>query len=152
MAAGYGIATDPDGMVAWSWVTERLTESRSYWVCTTYADGRPHAMPVWGLWLDDSLLFSTDPDSVKARNLAARPDVVIHLESGDDVAIASGRAQRLTPDELPDGFVAAYAAKYDVELDVTDPGFGFYRLRPERILAWREGDFPTSATRFTPGE
>ncbi len=80
---------------------------RNYWVCTTRADGRPHAMPVWGLWLDDAVLFSTDPESVKARNLAARPDVVVHLESGDDVVVVDGRAERLTGSELPADFVDA---------------------------------------------
>jgi Pyridoxamine 5'-phosphate oxidase len=151
MPSGYGIATEPGGQVTWAWVSDQLSAGRNYWVCTTRADGRPHAMPVWGLWLDDALLFSTDPDSLKARNLAARPDVVLHLESGDEVAIAVGRAERLSPDQLPAQFVAAYDAKYGHTIDTSNPGFGFYRLRPDRILAWREQDFPTSATRFSPG-
>ena len=47
--------------------------SRNYWVCTTRADGRPHAMPVWGLWIDDAVWFSTDPTSIKGRNLRGPP-------------------------------------------------------------------------------
>jgi hypothetical protein len=148
---GYGISTEPDGQLPWTWATQRLTASRNYWVSTTRPDGRPHAMPVWGVWLDDALLFSTDPDSVKGRSLAARPDVVIHLESGEEVVAAFGQAERLDPGDVPAGFVPAYAAKYGHELDLNQPGFGFYRLRPERVLAWREADYPTSATRFRPG-
>ena len=79
---------------------------RSYWVTTTRADGRPHAMPVWGLWLDGALWFSSDPDSVKGRNLAARPDAVVHLESGDEVCILDGRVRRVGHEELPADFVA----------------------------------------------
>jgi pyridoxine/pyridoxamine 5'-phosphate oxidase len=151
MPSGYGIATDAGGELSWDWVSDKLAAGRNYWVCTTRADGRPHTMPVWGLWLDDALLFSTDPTSLKARNLAQRPDVVIHLESGDEVAIAVGRAERLAPDALPAQFVTAYDAKYGHTVDTSNPDFGFYRLRPDRILAWRERDFPTSATRFSPG-
>ena len=150
MPIDYGIATTPDGQLPWSWVIERLTSSRNYWICTTRADGRPHAMPVWGLWLTDAIVFSTDPASIKGRNLAARPELVVHLESGDETVIAEGRAERLTADELPIDFVAAYEAKYGHHVDTSNPMFGFYRLRPSRVLAWREADFPTSATRFSP--
>src|SRR4051812_22385567 len=86
--ASYGV--DPllrDEMLDWEDARERLAASRNYWVCTTRPDGRPHVAPVWGLWMDDAFYFSTDSASVKGRNLAARPDVVVHLESGDDVVI-----------------------------------------------------------------
>lgn len=149
MPAGYGLADRGTGELPWSWAEERLVASRNYWVCSTRPDGRPHAMPVWGLWLGDAVLFSTDPESVKARNLAARPDVVVHLESGDDVVVVEGRAERLAPAELPAEFVDAYEAKYAIRLDPSEPSFGFYRVPPVRVLAWREQDFPSSATRFS---
>jgi pyridoxine/pyridoxamine 5'-phosphate oxidase len=149
MNAGYGIATGADGTVSWDWAAERLTASRNYWIGTTRADGRPHAMPVWGLWLDEAIYFSTDPDSWKARNIAARPDAVIHLESGEEMVVAEGRIDRVAGAELAGSFVAAYQAKYGHEVDTANPSFGFYRMRPSRVLAWREQDFPTSATRFT---
>jgi pyridoxine/pyridoxamine 5'-phosphate oxidase len=106
-------------------------------------------MPVWGLWLGEAVVFSTDPESVKARNLAARPEVVVHLESGDDVVVVDGRAERVAGADLPPEFVDVYEEKYAVRVDTADPSFGFYRVVPARVLAWREQDFPTSATRFT---
>jgi Pyridoxamine 5'-phosphate oxidase len=148
MPGGYGIASGADGLLPWSWVEDSLVAARSYWVCTTRADGRPHAMPVWGLWLDGRLWFSTDPESVKGRNLAARRDVVVHLESGDDVVVVTGEAERQAADDLPPRFVDSYAAKYSERIDLANPAFGFYRVRADRVLAWREQDFPTSATRF----
>jgi len=147
MPAGYGISTGADGLVPWAWVEEQLVAARSYWVCTTRADGRPHAMPVWGLWLAGRLLFSTDPASLKARNFAARPDVVVHLESGDDVVVLEGRAERMEP-ELVGAFCDAYDAKYSHRPEPDNEAHGLYQLVPERVLAWRETDFPTSATRF----
>jgi PPOX class probable F420-dependent enzyme len=148
MVAGYGIATGDEGQLPWSWAEQQLTASRNYWIGTTRPDGRPHAMPVWGVWSQDALFFSTDPDSNKGRNLAARPDVVVHLESGDEVVVIEGRAERLAGAELPESFVDDYDAKYGHKIDTSNPAFAFYRVAPSRVLAWRESDFPTSATRF----
>ncbi|MCZ2096160.1 MAG: hypothetical protein LC121_07825 [Anaerolineae bacterium] len=54
MTSGYGISTKPQGMLDWSWVDDQMTKSRSYWVCSTRPDGRPHAAPVWGVWYEAS--------------------------------------------------------------------------------------------------
>jgi hypothetical protein len=48
---GYGILgpTKGSGLLPWSWAEERLTASRNYWVASSWPDGRPHSMPVWGV-------------------------------------------------------------------------------------------------------
>jgi general stress protein 26 len=148
MPSGYGISAEDEGRLEWSWVEQRLVESRNYWICTTRPDGRAHAMPVWGLWLAEAVWFSTDPHSVKARNMTERPDIVVHLESGDEVVVIEGRATRVSGADLPSDFVPTYAEKYGHQLDTSNPMFAFYRVAPSRVLAWRETDFPTSATRF----
>jgi hypothetical protein len=105
-------------------------------------------MPVWGLWLDGAVVFSTDPGSVKGRNLAAEPRVVVHLESGDDVVIVEGTVEIRQGADVPDGFADAYENKYALRPE-PGPGQVVYVLRPAVVLAWREKDFPTSATRWT---
>jgi len=147
MPSGYGIKDGVDGQLPWSWAEEQLGRGRNYWICTTRADGRPHAMPVWGVWVDDALLFSSDPESLKGRNIAARPGAVVHLESGDDVVVLEGQITTMDQERL-EAFVDAYDAKYNHRVDVTNAAFGLYQLVPDRVLAWRETDFPTSATRF----
>jgi hypothetical protein len=149
MPSGYGIARGEDGQLPWSYVATQCERSRNYWLCTTRADGRPHAMPVWGLWLAGRVAFSTDPSSLKARNFRARPEVVVHLESGDEVVVVEGRVEELDRALLP-AFLDAYDAKYDYRPSAEQTE-GVYQVRPERALAWREKDFPTSATRFTLG-
>src|SRR5437868_6624995 len=89
----YGISTDPQGMLVWDWVDVQMEKSRNYWIASSGTDGKPHAAPVWGVWMDGALYFSTSPTSRKARNLSANPDVVVHLESGDDVVILEGRIE-----------------------------------------------------------
>jgi hypothetical protein len=147
---GYWLGGAPaDGSaLPWSQVVEWLTAARNYWVSTTRADGRPHAMPVWGLWSDGAVWFSTDPMSIKARNLAERPDVVVHLESGDEVCVLTGRAERVTDPVALATFDDRYEVKYDVRPSAMGEAAGVYVLRPETALAWTEADFPTTATRF----
>jgi PPOX class probable F420-dependent enzyme len=147
--ASYGIADGSSGLLDWAWVIEELTKSRSYWVVTVRPDGRPHAMPVWGVWLDDALLFSTGAKSVKARNLARDPRAVVHLESGDDAVILEGAVSLATlAPEQHSRLVAAYAAKYDLWPEDLPGADGWYTLRPATALAWQEHDFPNTATRF----
>jgi hypothetical protein len=149
MPSGYGIASGADGQLDWAWVEEQCAASRNYWVCTTRADGRPHAMPVWGLWFEGRVVFSTDPSSLKARNFLARPDVVVHLESGDEVVVIEGRVEDMDRAMLP-AFLDAYETKYDYRPNAEQTA-GIYQVRPVRVLAWREREFPTSATRFGAG-
>jgi pyridoxine/pyridoxamine 5'-phosphate oxidase len=125
-------------MLPWTWADEQLTASRNYWIATV----GPHASPVWGLWQSGGLLFSCGAQSRKARDLARDPRLVVHLESGDEVVILEGVAERVaaTEDDVED-----YQRKYGIR---PDPGEGWYRVAPQRVLAWRERDYPRSATRF----
>jgi PPOX class probable F420-dependent enzyme len=148
-AYGLGEAPADGSALPWSRVVEWLTGARSYWVCTTRADGRPHSMPVWGLWLDGTVWFSTDPRSLKARNLESRPDVVVHLESGDEVCVLEGTATRVRDAEPLQRFDDAYLEKYDVRPSAMGEAAGVYVVHPTVALAWAEADFATSATRFT---
>jgi PPOX class probable F420-dependent enzyme len=149
---GYGITEEAEGLLQWGEVTAQLEQSRNYWVCTTRPDGRPHAAPVWGVWLDGALLFGTGRNSVKGRNLAHNPAVAVHLESGDDAVMLEGRVELVDDPATLARFDQAYGAKYGFypvkdAPNPDDPGL-FYALRPTVAFAWRERDFPQTATRF----
>ena len=147
--AGYGIDTTAEGLLPWSQVAERMAGSRNYWVGTTRPDGRPHAAPVWGIWLDETFYFATDPASRKARNLAGSPQIVVHLESGDDVVILEGTAHAVGDLPLLARFADAYEVKYGFRPNVENAASGIYSLMPSAAYAWIEQDFPKSATRWT---
>ncbi|HYY20582.1 MAG TPA: pyridoxamine 5'-phosphate oxidase family protein [Thermoleophilaceae bacterium] len=155
---GYGVekATGAPGeRLPWSRVSEWLTAARNYWVCTTRPDGRPHAKPVWAVWLEDQLLFSTHPESITARNLRANPVLVVHPESGDDVAIVDGTARRLDDRALLARFGAAYEAKYDwhlsgEDLDPANPGAAYYAVQPRVVVSWAtEAEIGETITRWS---
>lgn len=132
----------------WSHAEERLARSRNYWICTSRPDGRPHSIPVWGFWIDGALYFGTAATSRKGKNLAKNPAVSVHLESGDDVVILEGTAVAVNDPSTLKKIDAASKQKYNMPL-MTIPGETvIYCVRPRVALAWREKDFPQSATRW----
>jgi pyridoxine/pyridoxamine 5'-phosphate oxidase len=142
----YGIHDAPDGMLDWAWADERLAVSRNYWIGTADEDGRPRVIPVWGVWIDDSVVFGTNARSRKAQNLDRDPRVVVHLESGDEAVILEGDVDTI---EATEEIADAFSAKYDWRPDPgADDSTRWYRLRPKLAQAWLETDYPKTATRF----
>jgi pyridoxamine 5'-phosphate oxidase-like protein len=139
---GYGVPDNAEGILPWSHAEQRLRQAKNYWVATAGPDGRPHAVPVWAVWLDGALCFGAGPRST--RNLEANPQVSIHLESGDDVVILEGTAEPFADPTVAlfPRVAAAYAAKYDYRPD--EPSG--YVLRPRFAYAW--SSFPADATRW----
>ncbi len=145
--------TDDAGMLKWEWVSEQMAASRNYWVCSTRPDGRPHAMPVWGVWVDDVLYFGSSPASRKSRNLQQNPNAVVHLESGDETVIFEGTIVPFRDSERLVAVFAAYDIKYapfriSETININEPD-GMYVLRPQRVFAWLESDFLNTAVRWT---
>jgi general stress protein 26 len=143
---GYGISESADGMLDWSWAEERLTNSRNYWAASIHPDGRPHLMPVWAVWLDGALFFSTAKTSRKARNLYANSKISVSTEHGEEAVILEGEA---VVEEEPDVLRPvwdAYKAKYDWGLE----GEPMLAVRPRVVFAFIEHAerFSTAATRW----
>jgi hypothetical protein len=146
---GYGILP-PDqgrGLLPFAWAEERLRSSHSYWIATCRPEGRPHLMPVWGVWLDGQLFFSSSRQSVKARNLAATPDIVVATDNPDEAVMLEGTATLVQPsDKVFKPFNDAYIAKYDT--DVAAMGEPVYAVAPTKVIAIDESDFVGAITRW----
>jgi hypothetical protein len=149
MPALYGMGKTKKGTIKWGDVEKQLTASRNYWICSTRADGRPHAMPVWGFYVDGVVLFGTGRETLKAKNMARNPNIVVHLESGDHAVIleCTVAEQPLTDPEFRKRINAISRKKYKMPL-MEIPESALYRAQPKIVLAWREKDFPVSATRW----
>jgi len=147
-----GYVEHPKTLLTWSHVEQRLVEAKNYWLCTVRPDGRPHAVPHWGVWVDDRFYFDGSPETRHARNLVENPHVSVHLESGDDVVILEGTASAASqpsPD-LSARLARAYAAKYAKQgyapqPDQWDHG-GLYEVVPRIALAWTA--FTDDPTKF----
>jgi hypothetical protein len=135
----YEFPRDPEGLLPWSYATDRLVPARNYWLATTRPSGAPHTTPVWGVWIDDVLYIDGSPRSRWGRNIAANPHVSINLGSADDVVIVEGTARfHASTGELLGRCIAdAWAAKYG-EL-VPDPHVnGIFTVHPARARAWHD--------------
>jgi len=150
---GYGLLAPDDGtgLLPWSWAEERLKSSRNYWLVTTWPDGRPHAMPVWGMWHEDEFWFSSSKPSRKARNLLANPRCVVTTEDANNPVVLEGTSRLVTsPRELAlmlELENAKYSTTYDI--DMLDPTLNSsFRVRPLWAFGLQAGDFTGSPTRW----
>ncbi len=145
---GYGIGDPqyPFTPLDWSEVTKQIAESRNYWIATTRPSGRAHSVPVWGVWTDDAFWFFTTTESLTGRNLAQQAYAEVHLESGDDVVLLFGEFEIVSS---TDAVLQDYQNKYGLfDENVVNDETPVYRLKLDKAIAWREQDFPNSATRW----
>ena len=150
---GYGIVgpTQGGGLLPWSWAEERLTASRNYWVASSWPDGRPHAMPVWGVWHDGAFWFSSSRRSRKARNLAADSRCVVTTEHAAEPVVVEGTAELVTDPAALGRMLALENAKYETgySIELLDPAVNAtIRVRPSWAFGLAEGDFTGSPTRW----
>ena len=143
----------------WADVERVLVDAQLYWIITVRADGRPHAVPLVGVWHDGAFAFCTGAEEQKQRNLDAHPHVAVTTGStgahgwnrGKDVVV-EGTAVRVTDDATLRELAAAWSAKYgddwhfavrgDEFVEVSDSGGSteggarVYRVAPEKVLAF----------------
>lgn len=126
----------------------------NYWIATVDLQNWPHVTPVWGVWVDETFYFDGSPATRRGRNLAANPNLVVHLENGTQVVILQGQARMLRGSDnrpLAEKLAQTYTAKYaglgySPSPDTWDQG-GLYVVQPRVVLAWTK--FPQDATRWT---
>jgi nitroimidazol reductase NimA-like FMN-containing flavoprotein (pyridoxamine 5'-phosphate oxidase superfamily) len=152
---GDGSATAP----RWDTVERLLTDAQLYWIVTVRADGRPHAVPLVGVWHDGAFAFCTGPDEQKHRNLEGNKQVAVTTgstgaqgwRSGKDVVV-EGTAVRVTDAETLQTLADAWAAKYAedwrfavrgeefVEIShsggSTGGGAWVYRVEPAKVMVF----------------
>jgi hypothetical protein len=154
---GYG-QVDPQSPAAerlpWATVEEWLVNARTYWLTTAGPTGRPHAVPVWGVWRDGCLAFSTGAETATARNLAANPVALAHPGDGDRVAIIEGTVEGFTDRSALAAFATEYRRKYDWTIDIDAPPGPIFRLVASRVLSWdADADLVGTMVRWTfPGQ
>ena len=141
---GYGVRDELDGALPWSWAEDLLSDTRNYFVASTRPDGRPHAMPVWGVWVHGLFVFSTGITTVKSKNLLANPACAVTAERVHDHLVLEGKAKITQLDDIPD-FVGAYKKKYDHTIEEGP----VWAVHPRAAFGFVEDDsFAQTATRW----
>lgn len=153
----YGVDTPEWSPLPWSWAAAKLDATRNYWVVTVSADGRPHALPVWGVWDDDEhrFSFSCGPRSRKAADLAGNPQAAFMVDDTVECVSIEGRAAVVADDARQEAWIDRYLAKYvpmapDLNADFLRANLvvEFVPVRAFAIIE-REDEFSTRATRWT---
>jgi nitroimidazol reductase NimA-like FMN-containing flavoprotein (pyridoxamine 5'-phosphate oxidase superfamily) len=152
-APGYGIVGSKNGkgLLPWAWVARKMSRCRTFWVATIHAGlpagrGRPHVMPVWGVWLDDAFFFSTGRQSRKGQNLVANPACTVANDDGQEAVIVEGLATEVNDDAALERVASAYKKKY--KMDPRSMGEPIFRVQPSRVFGLVEKSFAQSATRW----
>lgn len=157
--SAYGVPDDLDGALPWDWAQQRLVSNHNYWVGTVGSDGRPHSTPVWGVWdaATDRFYFSCAPDSLKARNVATNPHVVVTVDDTVEMVSVEGVAAPAdSSGEAATAAAATYAEKYEPDPQ-RRPGMvefmlshAVYEVVPTKAIGVieREDDFARRATRW----
>jgi hypothetical protein len=147
MPDGYGVPTTNEGVLSFDVVRERMAAARNYWVASVSPNGRPHARPIWGGWIDDHLYLEGSPETRTMRNITERGYASVHLESGDEVVIVEGPVEVVG--KMEPGLFERLADQMESKYKEYRPesGDGMRRLTPARAFAWTK--FPGDATRWT---
>ncbi|OLS26132.1 MAG: hypothetical protein HeimC2_16220 [Candidatus Heimdallarchaeota archaeon LC_2] len=139
----YGISKEDNGMVSWTHVGQWMDDSKNYWISTSKANGNPHARPIWGIWYENIFYFGGGQKTQNIKNLIKHPRIVVHTESGDNVVIIEGNAQRFDDDDLHQILGEKYKQRY--KMFHPPP---FWRVIPNTVFAWSMSDFANTPTRF----
>ena len=141
------------GAAPWATAEERLEnpeKPRTYWLATMRDDGRPHVMPIIGMWMDGALYFVSGERTRKARNLAREPRCTVvtgstTLPSLD--LIVDGVAAMVTDEAELDRVTEAYRSRMEWPLEVRDgrvhgpnaptagpPPYAVWRITPSTVI------------------
>ncbi|MGW0821386.1 pyridoxamine 5'-phosphate oxidase family protein [Streptomyces sp. NPDC002845] len=117
----------------------RLEHDEDAWVATADGEGgTPYMVPLSFLWEGGTLLMSTPADSPTGRNLRATGKARLGIGPTRDVVIVEGTVETLEPADLPEGLGDLFATKTGFDpRQLTDP-YLYFRIRPQRVQAWRE--------------
>jgi hypothetical protein len=149
----------------WDDIERLLVNAQLYWIITVRADGRPHAVPVVGVWQNEAFAFCTGSEEQKQRNLDVNRRVAVTTGStgvngwdhGKDVVV-EGTALRLTSADDLQELAEAWYAKYGEAWAFEVRGQGFaelgssgeaggawvYRVVPEKVIVFGESHGQTT--------
>ena len=119
----------------WDDMERLLVDAQLYWMITVRVDGRPHAVPLVGVWYEGAFAFCTGAEEQKSHNLEGNPQVAVATggmgangwATGKDVVV-EGTAIRVTDAETLQALADAWFAKYGEDRRLEVRGAEFVEL------------------------
>jgi nitroimidazol reductase NimA-like FMN-containing flavoprotein (pyridoxamine 5'-phosphate oxidase superfamily) len=123
---------------------EAVLRARRYaTVASTRPDGRPHATPTSFVLAGDALWLPTVAGTVRARNVAAQPWLVLVLTEGEGDAhlavIAEGAVTVVADADLPGDVAEASVERLEGRPEWAEE---WLVLRPARLLSYAAAGWP----------
>lgn len=117
---------------------KRFENDIDTWVSTADADGGPYLVPLSFLWDGTDFVIATVRTAPTSRNLLEAGRVRLAFGATRDVVLVRGTATELASAELTAELGDAFAAKTGFDPRAEKSEFCYFRVRPERVQAWRE--------------
>jgi hypothetical protein len=112
----------------------RLESDVDAWVASADAAGDAYLLPLSFLWDGAGLVVSTLRSSVTGGNLSRGGRVRVGVGDLRDVTMIDGTAEPVLDERTKDAFAAKHG--WDPRGETGD--YGFFRIIPDRMQAWRE--------------
>jgi F420H(2)-dependent biliverdin reductase len=113
---------------------DRIEKSQIIWLASVRPDGSPHLAPLWFVWHQGRTYICTPSETVKSRNIALNPRIVLSLEDGNHPLIIEGEARRL--ETIPPRVAELFSGKYDWEIVGDETNDALFEIVPSKILTW----------------
>jgi len=120
----------------------RLGGDTDVWVATADpATGTPFLTPLSFLWDGDTILLATPATTRTGANLISAGRVRLGLGLTRDVTIIDGMVTDImSTDAIPAETAAAFAAATGFDPREESGDYRYFRIRPDRVQAWREAN------------
>lgn len=131
----------------WRAIEARLSREMTIWLATVRADGRPHLVPLWFIWLDGQLFICTGSETQKFVNMYNNQNVALALTDPVNVVTIEGEAHtadRAQIDTVAEHFYHKY--EWDFRYDET-ADWRLITITPYKIIAWGDGYDQTEGIR-----
>ena len=138
----YGISQEKSGLVSWEDVNNWMNQSQNYWI-NTIRENSPHSRPIWGIWYKNIFYFGGGSKTRNAKNLLKNHNISVHTESGENVVIIEGYAERFSDEDLHQVLGELYEKRY--KMFHPPP---FWRVIPKKVFAWQMSNFVNTPTKF----
>lgn len=120
---------------------QRLEHDVDAWVATADpATGTAYMIPLSFLWDGRDLYVATPADSPTGRNLSDGQRIRAGIGPTRDVVLLEGTATPIEPDQIDPDLAERFAEHTGFEPRAEPQHYLYFRIRPERIQAWREAN------------
>ena len=117
-------------------IVRRFAESDCSWLSSVRPDGRAHAVPTWHVWHCGRVYVVAMATSVKVRNIASNPNVVVTHPDPLAAIIVEGTARLV--EGMTDVLRPHFQRKYAWDIATDEEYDAVIEITPTKLLAWGE--------------